>query len=197
MKTLEAPRVLEEPRVRRWTRDEYYKMGENGLLEGERVELIDGEVVEMSPQLNPSAVALGAADYALRTVFGRGYWVRVQLPLAISERSEPEPDLAVVPGKPQDYTEHPSTALLVVEVSVSSLSYDRGRKANLYASAGVEDYWVLNVVDRQLEVYRQPTPDPSQPFGFTYASRTVLGAADLVTPLAAPNAQIKVGEMLP
>src|SRR5438034_4887525 len=103
------------------------------------------------------------------------------------EDSEPEPDVAVVPGRPDAYSRaHPSRPVLTVEVSESSLAVDRQRKGSLYARAGLADYWVLNLVDRVLEVYREPVPDPAGPFGWRYASREVFDASAWVTPLAVP-----------
>lgn len=186
-----------EPRARRWTRDEYYKMSEMGLFEGQRVELIDGEIIEMSPMGNPHVVAASLVQRELIRIFGPSYWIRFGVPLAISAVSEPEPDIAVVKGTPREYKDHPATALLVVEVSRSSLVLDRKRKASLYASAGIPDYWVLNLNEQQLEVFREPRPDSTQPHGFGYAQRTVLMKADSVIPLAAPQAKIDVAELLP
>jgi Uma2 family endonuclease len=186
-----------EPRVRKWTREEYYKMGELGLFEGQRVELIDGEIIEMSPMGNPHVIAASLAHDALQKAFGAGYWVRHGAPLNISSVSEPEPDIGVVKGTPREFKDHPSTALLAVEVSETSLRMDRKRKASLYASAGVQDYWIVNLIDRQLEVYREPKPDRAQPFGFGYTNQTILKTGDSVTPLAAPNAKIAVADLLP
>jgi Uma2 family endonuclease len=96
--------------------------------------------------------------------------VRIQLPLALSEYDEPFPDLAVVSGSPRDYlAQHPTSALLVVEVSEASLKTDREVKGSLYASAGIPEYWILNLRERVLEVYREPTAD----------ARAVYGAADV------------------
>ena len=134
-----------EPRVRKWTREEYYKMGELGLFEGQRVELIDGEIIEMSPMGNPHVIAASLAHDALQRAFGVGFWVRHGAPISVSSISEPEPDIAVVKGTPREFKDHPSTALLAVEVSETTLAMDRKRKASLYASAGILDYWIVNL----------------------------------------------------
>ncbi|MBI4572140.1 MAG: Uma2 family endonuclease [candidate division NC10 bacterium] len=98
---------------------------------------------------------------ALRKAFGEGTHVRIQLPLALDPSSEPEPDVTVVRGSPRDYRDaHPSAALLVVEVADTTLSHDRDQKGSLYARAGVADYWIVNLVDQVLEVYRDPGPSP-------------------------------------
>ncbi len=118
-------------------------------------------------------------------------------PLDLTLSSEPIPDVFVVPGKPRDYTAHPTTALLIVEVSDSTLSHDRNRKGSLYAAALIQDYWIVNLVDRQLEVYRVPVPDAAGVFGFTCSQRTILAPGATVSPLALPQAQIAVTDLLP
>jgi Uma2 family endonuclease len=111
----------------------------------------------------------------------------------------PDPDVAVVPGSPRTAPRHgiPTTALLVVEVSESTLSVDRNLMGSLYAAGGIADYWIVNLVQRQLEIYRNPVADAAQPFGFRYADRTIHDPADAVAPLAAPNASVAVADLLP
>jgi Uma2 family endonuclease len=188
-----------EPKNRRWTYDEYYQMADMGFFRGQRVELIDGEIVEMAPQGNFHSVAVGLCEECLRGVFIANFWVRAQLPMRFSERySEPEPDISVVVGKPRDYLSgHPESALLIVEISETTLAYDRGRKASLYAASGIEDYWIVNLKQRQLEVRRKPVLDPSQPFGWHYGPEMVLRADESVSPLALPAVVIRVGDLLP
>jgi Uma2 family endonuclease len=187
------------PHPRLWTREEYYKMAEAGVFQpGERVELIGGRIVTMSPQNSPHFTAIRLAEDALRTLFGAGYDVRVQGPLDVSPSSQPEPDIAVVQGSIRDYANaHPTTALLVVEVAESSLSFDRGEKASLYASADIPEYWVVNLQDNRLEVYRDPVPTTGQPYGYGYRSCTHYFAADAVAPLTVPQGAIKVAGLLP
>jgi Uma2 family endonuclease len=104
----------------------------------------------------------------------------------------------VVAGGPRDYlASHPTRPVLVVEVSLSSLALDRGEKASLYARAGLEDYWIVNLVDRVLEVYRSPGADVEAPYGWRYASALTLGHRDRVRPLSAPHAEIPVADLLP
>jgi Uma2 family endonuclease len=187
------------PSLRLWTREDYYKMAEVGFFgPEEHVELIGGRIVEMSPQNSPHFTAIRLVEDTLWTIFSAGYDIRVQGPLDISPVSQPEPDIAVVRGTIRDYAKaHPTTAELVVEVSDSTLAYDRGEKASLYASAGVPDYWVLNLVDCCLEVHRDPIPMPGQPYGYGYRSRTQYFANDAVTPLAMSHSAIKIAELLP
>src|SRR5438445_12837702 len=144
--------------VRRWTRQEYDRMVEAGVLApGERAELIDGEVLAMAPRGSLHATAVRLAEEALRAVFGAGYDVRVQMPLALDPSSEPEPDVAVVRGSPRAYRDaHPASALLVVEVAGTTLGYDRDQKGSLYARAGVAEDWIVNLLDRAAAPGRSP-----------------------------------------
>ncbi|MBI3799790.1 MAG: Uma2 family endonuclease, partial [Deltaproteobacteria bacterium] len=181
------------PHPRLWTREEYYKMAEAGVFRpGERVELIGGRIVTMSPQNSPHFTAICLAEDALRAIFGTGYVVRVQGPLDLNPSSQPEPDIAIVRGSVRDHAHaHPTTALLVVEVSESSLAFDRGEKASLYASADIPECWIVNLPDHRLEVYRDPVPMTKQPYGYGYRTCTHYFAADLVTPLAVPQGALK------
>lgn len=186
-----------EPTLRRFNVAEYYQMGELGWFRGQRVELIEGEVLRMSPQGALHGMCVVLIHEALQKAFGAGFVIRVQLPLRLADDTEPEPDLSVVPGSPRDYPEHPTTALLVVEVSDSSAAFDRGQKASLYAKAGVPEYWMLDIARRQLVTFRDPAADDSQPFGFAYSTTTTLSAADKVGLLARPGVSIPVASLLP
>lgn len=187
------------PKTRRWTVDEYYRLADYGFFRGERVELVGGKIIQMAPQRDAHAAAVLLGRDALSAAFGPGHVVRPQLPLHLSPTSQPEPDLAVVGGSPRDFVGkgHPASALLVVEISDTTLAYDRRRKAGMYAKAGIADYWVLNLVNRQLEVHRDPVADRKHPFGHQYATVTVRGASDVVTPLSRPGASVRVADMLP
>lgn len=184
-------------RTYRWTVEEYHQMADLGWFHDKRVELIDGEIMEMPAPKNPHVVAMSLTEDALRSAFGPGFWVRTQSPLNIGPASEPQPDVAVVTGKPRDYTDHPTTAVLVVEISDASLSYDRNHKGGLYARAGIAEYWIVNLVNRRLEVYRGPVADAAQPFGFGYSLRTTHDPGDAVAPLAATNARVAIVDLLP
>lgn len=189
-----------DPKRRRWTRKEYYRLSELGFFDEQRVQLIGGEIFVMAAQKNFHALGITLTEDALRDAFGKDYWVRIQMSLDLTPRSVPDQDLAVVPGDPRSHAgsaDNPTTALLIVEVSETTLGFDRSRKSSLYACAGIKDYWILNLIDRQLEVYRDPVTDISTSFGWRYSTRTDLAAADTVTPLAAPNATIKVVDLLP
>jgi Uma2 family endonuclease len=106
--------------------------------------------------------------------------------------------VAVVTGSRAQYaTHHPQSAVLIVEVSESSLAYDRGRKASLYSRAGIADYWIVNLVNNQVEVHRDPHPDATQHYGHGYASATILVPPAVVNPLAAAQVSLAVVDLLP
>lgn len=176
---------------RRWTVDDYYRMAECGLIgEDERVELIDGEVLRLSPQNVPHASVTAFLNNALVLRYGRTHIVRVQLPLQVGEHSEPEPDFSLVTKEAiLTAQRHPTTADLVVEVSDSSLEFDRLRKSRLYAEAGVPEYWVVNLRENVLEVYRQPD-------GSIYTEHSVLRPGDIVQPQVIPGEGLPVDEFL-
>jgi len=178
--------------IYRWSREEYERMISAGVFHPEvRVELIDGEMLEMTPQGSRHVTAVRLIEDALRAACAQGYDVRVQMPLAIDLDSEPEPDVAVVGGNPRDYRDaHPSTAVLVVEVADSSLSFDRERKKNMYGRNGIPEYWILNLVNGCLEVYRNPSE------GF-YQSMVVLHSHETVSPLFLHGKDIGISELLP
>ena len=183
---------------RKFSKAEYYRMAEMGFFNGQRVELIDGEVILMSPQEAGHATAVELVARILEKAFGEGYHVRDQKPLDLGEGQEPEPDATVVVGSPRDYAQsHPKTAVLVVEVALSSVDYDREVKGSLYAKSGIPEYWLLNLRDRRLEVFREPIPMPEQIFGFGYKSMRIYLPDETVSPLAKPDAQVKVADMLP
>jgi len=186
------------PQPHRFTRAEYYQMLELGFFAGHRVELIEGEIIEMAAMKDLHAVALGIAAGTLARAFP-GHWVRNQLPLTLVNDTEPEPDLAVVAGMPRDYKGkgHPTTALLVVEIADTSLRFDRGEMASIYARAGVMDYWILNLVDSQIEVHRDPEADAAALFGFKYRTIQIWRLGESVTPLAAPGETLAVADLLP
>lgn len=196
---LSVPLVLwMNPRRWRWTREKFERAAELGLFgPEEKLELIEGEVIEKTPQNCPHVTGVNLQQEALRVAFPSGHVVRVQQPLAIGEGSLPEPDIAIVTGSIRDYeAAHPATAVLVVEVSDTTLAFDR-MKAGLYARAGVLEYWILNLLDRVLEVHREPAPMADQPFGHHYHNITRNPENETISPLAAPNATILIADLLP
>jgi len=179
------------PRIR------YDRLVEAGIFGPEdRIELLDGLLVVREPQGGRHATAVALARVAIEKAFGRAFHVREEKPIALDRRSEPEPDLVVVPGRPRDYRDaHPSRPVLVVEVADSSLALDRLRKGGLYARAGIADYWIVNLIDEVLEVYRDPVR--TGPAHWTFDTVRLLRRHSAVTPLAAPRARVRVAALLP
>lgn len=191
--------MSEGVRTRRWTRAEYDRLIEIGVFQpGEPVELLGGELIVSEPQSEPHYTAIGLIEDALRAALGPGWLVRSQGPIALDDESEPEPDIAVVSGGRRDYRErHPARPVLVIEVAAASFYLDRTHKGSLYARAGLIDYWILDLAHQRLELYRDPVPDAAAPFGWRYASMQHVGADASVAPLAAPDASVRVSDLLP
>jgi Uma2 family endonuclease len=186
-------------RPRTWTRAEYDRLIDLGVFQpGEPVELIAGHLLVREPQGSAHYTAVGLVEDALRMALGSGWLVRSQGPIALADDSEPEPDIAVIRGTRRQYSrEHPARPALVVEVADSSLALDRGQKASLYARGGIVDYWIVNLVDRVLEVYRQPGPDAASTFGWRYMSMEILRPGSSVALLEAPAARVAVADVMP
>ena len=145
-----------EPKQRLWTRAEYHQMADLGWFDGQRAELVEGEIVVLSPQKFAHGATVDRVREVLDKLLHDRFWVRMQLPIAIGASSEPEPDISVVPGKRKDYADHPTSASLLVEVSDTTLTYDRAKKMRLYAKAGIPEYWIVNLQDQEVEVRRRP-----------------------------------------
>jgi Uma2 family endonuclease len=189
-----TPSPPADPRPWKWTREQYYKLGELGFFDGRRVELIRGEIVEMSPKNWSHVVGCRKTAESLERAFAGIGWVSRQEPVNLSD-SDPEPDVSVLPGRVEDYADHPTTAALIVEVAESSFFYDTTTKAGLYAEKGIPEYWVLDLENRRLLVFRDPAPIPAG--GASYRTQKVFGPADSVSPLAAPSASVAVADLLP
>jgi Uma2 family endonuclease len=184
--------------LRRWKRVEYERLVDLGAFEGDAVELVGGNLIVAEPQDTYHASSISAVDYAVRAALPAGWIVRVQAPMSLGDDSVPEPDLAVVPGRPGDYREaHPAGAALIVEVADSSLAFDREHKGSLYARSAILDYWIVNVAGRGLEVYRDPGPDAAAVYGWTYRSVVTLRPPDVAVPLAFPSSRIAVAGLIP
>ena len=180
----------------RFTREQYYHLHNLDFFDGKRVERLRGEIIEMSGVNWPHVVASHKTTQLLIKIFQDHAWINIGNPIPTDD-SDPQPDVMVVPGRFEDYHDHPTTALLIVEVSDSTLFKDTTLKAEIYATAGVLDYWVIDVENRQLHVFRDPVT-LSQELGATaYQSHVTLGETDSVSPLALPNQSIRVAEMLP
>lgn len=183
---------------RRWTRAEYDRLVEIGVFEDEPLELIGGQLIVAEPKYPYHTTGVILAADVIRAALPPGWMVRNQAAISLDDESEPEPDVVVVPGSPHDYRwEHPSRPVLAVEVADSSLRFDRRRKGSLYARAGIADYWIVNLVDRVLEIYRDPVLDASAPYGWRYRFVTTLAPPALAVPLAFPSIEIAVSDLLP
>jgi Uma2 family endonuclease len=184
--------VKADVEVHRWTRKEYERAAYAGAFGDRRVELLDGVVYDMTAQHSPHAAGVQKTRRALEQAFPPSdYDIRVQMPLLLGRYSMPEPDLAVVPGEPDDYVKsHPRSALLVVEVADSSQHHDRVRKVEIYARSGIHEYWIANLAHDFIEVYREPVRG-------SYRVKLVLHRGERVSPLARPDVDIAVDDMLP
>jgi Uma2 family endonuclease len=187
---------MDEVSRHRFTSDEYYRLVALGFFEGRRVELIHGEIIAMPPMGSPHATTLTLALQCLQPLFAAGYVVRPQMPLHLQEDSEPEPGIAVVPGTPADYADsHPMTAVLAVEVAVTTLAYDHDVKGPLYARAGIPDFWLLDVPQRRVTVFRHPRLDSSSVTGWIYGESGLYLPGDRIAPLAIPESSIAVSDL--
>ena len=182
-----------------WTRDEYERFVEMGAFtRDDRIELVEGVLLEKMPQNPPHASCSALLEDAIRPIIGPDYILRSQRPLALGPDSEPEPDIAIVAGSIRDYLRaHPTTAALVVEIADSSAWIDRRAKSRVYARAGIPEYVILNLPKRRLEVRRNPAPLPDNPLEFDYAEVTLLTSKQKWSPLLAPDAVIAVADLLP
>jgi Uma2 family endonuclease len=185
MQVLDVPSEL----VRRLSRAEYDALGRLGHFDDQKVELLYGVIVRMSPIGPPHVWASNCLGNALIRALGDRAFVAIQSSFAASEDSEPEPDIAVYP--PGDYRKVlPSTALLIVEVSDSSLKRDRNVKTGLYASIGVPEYWIVDLVHGLVLVHRNPVDG-------AYTSLVSVGAGGTVSPAAFPDVVIPTDRFLP
>jgi len=145
--------------------------------------------VVLSPQKFEHGATADRVGELLRAAFPQGFWVRTQLPLDLGATSEPEPDVSVVTGTVDDYADHPTSAVLVVEVSDTTLGFDREQKAELYSRAGIPEYWIINLVQEQVEVHRYPSTA-------SYTEVRIFHRGDEIKPLGAPTASILVSKIL-
>lgn len=173
---------------------EYYRMLEVGILKAdENLELINGQIFQqIAPQNSYHAAAISRTNRILFGCFFANALVRLQLPINLNESSEPEPDIALVKFEPTDYeNSHPTAAdvLLIIEVADSTLATDLTLKNTLYAQAGIQDYWVLDVKNQQLHVLREPTTAG-------YQSIAVLNKNQAIAPVAFPESPIQIADIL-
>jgi Uma2 family endonuclease len=181
----------------RFTVAEFHQLRTLPSFAANRPFLLNGVIWEQGPMDSPHGNGVERADAVVRAAFGAGWRFRVQLPLVLNQESDPMPDVAVIPGALVGSPGHPTTAPLVVEVSDTTLDADLTEKAEAYATAGIADYWVLDVAGRELHVFRDPVPLPAGLGATAYRQHTTHGPTDAVSPLAAPTATIRVADMLP
>lgn len=179
------------------SREHFQQMGELGMFVGQHVMLFDGDIVAMPAMGTQHRTAVILASDLLRDLFDGGHFVSVQCPFDIGKATDPEPDIAVIAGQIRDYVTCGLTqAALIIEVSDTTLDFDRRTKAPLYAGAGIEDYWIVNLNSAQVEVHRQPLP-PDQIFGLGYADVKTYRPGELIEPLARSGIQVLVDDLLP
>ena len=178
---------------------EYERLVDLGAFEqGDPVELIGGQLIVAEPKGSEHAAATDMASEALRAALPAGWIVRGQNPLALDEESAPEPDVAVVRGAHADYRHaHPARPALIIEVAESSLRFDRIEKGSLYARAGIVDYWIVNLIDRTVEVYRDAGADLTALYGWRYMSVERFRPSSVITPIEVPAAPIPVAALIP
>jgi Uma2 family endonuclease len=175
-------------RFRPLRRAEYDKLIELGAFQNERIELLEGLLVPMSPIGPPHSSAVQKLTALFVRGVGNHAAIRIQNPFAALEVSEPEPDVAVVP--PGDYdTAHPDEAYLIIEVAESSLAVDRAVKLRLYAQCGVPEYWIVNLVDRKIEVYTTPA-------GSNYEHMATYEPGQSLRPARFPELEVRVGDLM-
>jgi hypothetical protein len=182
-----------------FTRRDAYRLDDAGFFRNQRVQLIRGVIWEDTSVMNPPhAVAIRCVTKALERVFATGFDVRAQLPLDLGLDTEPHPDVAVVAGSHRDFAlAHPKAALLVVEVSESTLDTDTHEKMSLYAAAVIPEDWVIDLTTSRLLVLRDPRAEANQPFGSAYGRVEAFDRDGTVAPLAAPAARIAVADLMP
>ena len=187
-----APKI--EVNTRKFTVEEYYRMAEAGILQSdERVELVNGEIITMAPIGNPHATGVRRVDRVFGQTAGGAVTISGQNPVLIGERSTPQPDIAVLRYREDDYFGKPPSAedvLLLIEVSDSSLAYDREVKVNLYAQANVPETWIMNLVDDCIEAFTGPGPDG-------YANHTTYRRGERISPSTLPDFEFAVDDLLP
>jgi Uma2 family endonuclease len=199
MTTLNKPLNLtftpEPTALKRWTVEDYHQMGELGMIHAdERTELIAGQVLFMAAKGTLHVTALRLLAIALDALLADlAFFASTQDPIQLDDFSEPEPDCAIVRGTILDYADRhpcPSDIAFVVEVADSTLKYDTEVKDKLYAQSGITDYWVLDLKNRQLHVFRNPTPTG-------YTSHLILTEPNQITPIAFPNITLNLTDILP
>jgi Uma2 family endonuclease len=180
--------------IRSLTSSDYYQMMESGIIrEGERVELILGQIFTMAAKGTRHTVATSRLLKSLLMLIGERAIVRCQDPISLPNHSEPEPDIVIARLRSDDYVNsHPAPAdiILVIEVADSSIKFDRDTKAPLYAAAGIGEYWIVNLIDNRLEIYREPE-------GSIYASIQIVTPPRSINLPQFPEIVVEIGDLFP
>jgi len=184
----------EGPRRWKWTGDQLIRLGALGVLPADRkFELMDGEIIEIMPPSPHHAALVGhLSSVVMRLAWSSATHIRLENPIRLAPHFDPQPDLAVVRGAPLDYKDGfptPGDISLLVEVADSSLGYDRGAKLQTYSAAGIREYWIVNLRDEQVEVYREPDAQG-------YRSIHIQKPGETITPLDASESAVSVDELL-
>ncbi|MFN2455821.1 MAG: Uma2 family endonuclease [Pyrinomonadaceae bacterium] len=198
---LEQPTISEEERERKsspeerlFTVDEYYRMGEAGVFDDDgQVELLNGRIYKLSPKNPLHSATVRRAGKCIEKRVGKKGIVRTQEPIHFDDYSEPEPDVALVKPRRDEYSKShptPEDCLLLLEVSLTTLRHDRNTKSRVYAAAGIKQYLILNLRTRELEDYRDPHAEG-------YRTKHTYSVTETFNLAAFPDAQIKVSELLP
>lgn len=176
----------------KWTLAQYHQMIAAGILDDCHVELLRGEIVQMSPEGTPHASKRISTQERLSQLLGNSVQIRPAAPITLPDGSEPEPDLAIVQRVEDNYLSHhpyPENIFWVIEYSNTSLAKDLGIKAEIYAAAGIREYWVVNLQENKLVVFRDPVNGE-------YRSQQEFTAGN-ISPLAFPDAVVSVSWLLP
>jgi Uma2 family endonuclease len=183
----------------RWTVEDYFRMAEAGLFDDRRVELIDGEVIKVPAQAHPHRLSISKTNRLLVAAFApSSYWLVVQGTLVLSKYSAPDPDFHVFDVPEGTEQERLPLPFLVIEISDTTYRKDSGPKLRAYARAGIGDYWIVNLPERRVEVYRRPeNSTPGRRSGWRYADVRTHGPGAVIHPLRLPKLAIPVDAMLP
>ena len=180
-----------------WTVEEYHRLFEVGILkETDKVELLEGVIVQMAAQGTPHFMSITHANKALVYAFGDTHNVSCQCDIDLPPLSSPEPDFFLWSNEIDIRPRGPAGVDLLMEISDTSLAYDSKAKADAYAKNGIREYWIVNARKRKLKVYRDPQPDDKGLFGYRYGSVTEYDASSTVTPLFRPDVSLRVADLL-
>jgi Uma2 family endonuclease len=175
----------------KWTIEEYHRMVDVGILSSRKVELLKGEIIEMSPEGEPHAYCSHEASEYLTDLLGKGATIRQAKPITLPNDSEPEPDIAIVQRLGREYREHhpyPENIFWVIEYASSSLEKDLDTKSKIYAEAGIQEYWVVNLKKLHLVVFQKPLDEE-------YATKITL-TDGTIQPLAFPDISVLVKQII-